>query len=562
MRKYIQIGNLRVSVLLCLAVILALLAALAAGVLTARQASLNRWAAETGVEALTEFAGEAAQEKMEALPKEYKKLARAKNNPGMEEALKEELDGLFARYDAGGALYDELVVALDNYGYIPWAAGYAEEIARKAEAAETSRVLYDEAVALTVEKDYAKALSILGRVTDDSPVYAAKAAEQIDAVETLVKDEALREVKAPVSRGDYAGARALADAAAGRYPENAKLDAVYSYIEGQEALMSNLVPYDGPVEHVFMRCLMAFPEITYSGNDLTAAYDIDCLTPYEFKAILRQLYDNGYMLIDINMLLAEEVGGVATLASAPLMLPAGKKPLVLSVDDVVYDARMLGRGMADKLIVDDNGKVAAFTEHADGEVAITYDNEVFPILDAFCEENPDFSFRGAKGTLALTGFQGILGYRTQRDAPEGTDYESEKAGALAVVEALKENGWTFGSHSYAHAYMGQQLNYAGVKEDTERWSAEVWPLVGDTRLFFFPYGDMIGSADPKFQILYEAGFRIFCMVGSSKPFSKMSDNGLGLFQDRRSLDGYSIRYFQDYFTGLFDASAVVDPIRR
>ena len=37
-----------------------------------------------------------------------------------------------------------------------------------------------------------------------------------------------------------------------------------------------------------------------------------------------------------------------------------------------------------------------------------------PLIDAFVKKHPDFSYRGAKGTLALTGYNGVLGYRTSK----------------------------------------------------------------------------------------------------------------------------------------------------
>ena len=35
-----------------------------------------------------------------------------------------------------------------------------------------------------------------------------------------------------------------------------------------------------------------------------------------------------------------------------------------------------------------------------------------PIVDDFVREHPDFSYRGDKGTIALTGYNGVLGYRS------------------------------------------------------------------------------------------------------------------------------------------------------
>ncbi|MFQ9739281.1 MAG: hypothetical protein ACLR06_17395 [Christensenellaceae bacterium] len=52
--------------------------------------------------------------------------------------------------------------------------------------------------------------------------------------------------------------------------------------------------------------------------------------------------------------------------------------------------------------------------------------EFVPIVEEFVAKHPDFSYRGARGTIFLTGFDGILGYRTQRDSPN-RKRETEKA---------------------------------------------------------------------------------------------------------------------------------------
>ena len=62
----------------------------------------------------------------------------------------------------------------------------------------------------------------------------------------------------------------------------------------------------------------------------------------------------------------------------------------------------------------------------------------------FFANHPDFSFQGAKCTLALTGFEGILGYRTD-DQFEGykTEREKVKTNNYAAIEStvayIKEN---------------------------------------------------------------------------------------------------------------------------
>ena len=80
-------------------------------------------------------------------------------------------------------------------------------------------------------------------------------------------------------------------------------------------------------------------------------------------------------------------------------------------------------------------------------------------------QHPDFSYRGRKGIIALTGYNGILGYRTSDRVygPGGTgdwenaNLEADKAKAKAVADAMRANGWEFASHSWGH------INYGSAK---------------------------------------------------------------------------------------------------
>ena len=88
-----------------------------------------------------------------------------------------------------------------------------------------------------------------------------------------------------------------------------------------------------------------------------------------------------------------------------------------------------------------------------------------PLIDRFVEKHPDFSYRGAKGILALTGYNGILGYRTDEsyetrpadldenkvqwlDAHPDFSLEKERAAAKKVADAMKAEGWEFASHTW------------------------------------------------------------------------------------------------------------------
>ena len=95
------------------------------------------------------------------------------------------------------------------------------------------------------------------------------------------------------------------------------------------SISSNKVLYTGQVEHLFTHCLLAYPALALSEeNPMQSDYDRDCITPNEFKALLKELYENNYALIDINKLFEEKDGKVV---KATLEVPEGKKPLKVAL---------------------------------------------------------------------------------------------------------------------------------------------------------------------------------------------------------------------------------------
>lgn len=354
---------------------------------------------------------------------------------------------------------------------------------------------------------------------------------------------------------DIDGARSFINGLADKLGDSEFIKNEVQRIEDYYAEQTDLVKFEGPVEHLFTHCLIAYPELCYSSPSMTASLDEDCITPSEFTKILNALYEKDYILIDINMLINETADGVQI---GEVMIPRGKTPFVFSVDDVTYDSRKMHTGMVDKLIVGEDGRVCTYTRHEDGSEIISYENECFPIIDEFVRQHPDFTFQGARGTLCHTGFDGVFGYRTQNNPKEDVDPEYEKEQALKVAAALRDEGWTFASHSYGHAQMAQcSLDY--IKEDTDNWLAEVVPIVGETKIMVWPYGNFIrqGAAH---EYLYNAGFRLFCGVGIN-PYVAKEPDGLGIFMDRKALDGFSLRNRRDKYMYLFDTEAVWDPLR-
>ncbi len=313
------------------------------------------------------------------------------------------------------------------------------------------------------------------------------------------------------------------------------------------------------VRHIFSHCLIAYPEMgcgdPAKGN---GSLDIDCLTVSEFQKLLQSLYDNGFCLIDINDMYENytENGVTKARLKKNVQVYEGKKPLVISVDDVVYDSRKLDWGMIDRLEIQNDTIVGM--KMIDGK-AVYSDKEIFPQLEKFIESHPDFSFKGAKCTLALTGFEGILGYRTDDQfAEQGIDYMAEREKAKVVVNWLKENGYNFASHSYSHSNYGT-CSQSRVDRDIERWNSQVKPLIGETQVFVYPYGAFTYYGTETHNKLLKEGFTIFCGTAQTnclwdgKHPKKRDANGStiasktgSIYLERYTITGQTLRDWRDY----------------
>lgn len=319
------------------------------------------------------------------------------------------------------------------------------------------------------------------------------------------------------------------------------------------------------VSHLFFHSLVIDPETAFADAESGAGYLDFMITQEEFAAILDQLYENDYVLVSPHQLAdVEDDGSVTPLE---LRLPEGKKPLVFSIDDVSYYEYMEGDGFATDLVVEDDGRVRNTYTDADGDTEVgSYD--VMGMVDDFVRENPDFSLDGARGVIALTGYDGVLGYRTSpsRHADSNPDLEEDIATATEVADALKEEGWDFGSHTYGHINM-TEASLGEVQADTERWRAEVEPIVGETDLLIYPFGADISDTAPYegevFEYLKGQGFSFFFNVdGSTTAWMQWGEDYVR--QARINIDGLSMAAALDgreVLDAFFDTESVLDPAR-
>lgn len=340
-----------------------------------------------------------------------------------------------------------------------------------------------------------------------------------------------------------------------------------SAIAGYEATKSTLVLYGGSYDsvtqfnHIFFHSLIADNSKAFDGDSRQAGYNMYMTTISEFKKIMQKMYDDGYILISIHDIAKQVTAEDGTLkfTAQKIYLPQGKKPFVLSQDDVNYYEYMVGDGFASRFVIGEDGKPTLEMDLADGTKVIgSYD--MVPIVDDFVEEHPDFSYRGAKGIIAETGYEGTLGYRT--DDPTSPTYEADKETVKKIVEACKADGWEFASHSWGHRNM-QDATFSLLKTDTNRWLKEVGSLVGPTDIYIYPYGVDIETtmglySSDKYQILKEKGFNYFCGVYSS-PWMHIKNDYVRM--TRRPLDGQAMLQFRERVVDLFDPKLILDPER-
>ncbi len=352
---------------------------------------------------------------------------------------------------------------------------------------------------------------------------------------------------------------------------------VAAAIAGYEATCAGLVEQDiTKIPHVFFHSIIMDTEKAFDGDTREKGYNQVMTTKSELDKILQEMYDRGYVLVRLHDMAHEEVdeNGQVKMVRGKIMLPEGKKAVVMSQDDVCYYPYMDGDGFASRIVIGEDGKPTCEMKLDDG-TTVTGEYDLVPILEAFIQEHPDFSYKGARAVIAFTGYEGILGYRTAASYKEkNPDYEADCEQAARVAQCLRDNGWELASHSWGHRNLGQ-IEFDKFKEDTDKWEAEVESLIGPTDIILYPFGAEIGDWHPytmdneRYVYLHEVGFRYFCNVDSSQAWVQVGEDYLR--QGRYNLDGY--RMWQDIVVNqeggsgrrvlgdFFNAEDVFDPAR-
>ncbi|MBO4637795.1 MAG: hypothetical protein J5685_11690 [Clostridiales bacterium] len=325
--------------------------------------------------------------------------------------------------------------------------------------------------------------------------------------------------------------------------------------------------YYGTVEVLCIRSLIADTSVLYGENLLSSNLDLH-LTGTEFQNILQTLYENDYILVDAETM-ADQTGDTF-LVEQPLIVPVGKKPVILVIENLDHTARDYGVGTCSRLVLNEQGQVCGEYTDSTGSVVVSRNAEAIGILDSFVEDHPDFSYNGAKGVISVCGYESVFGYVVSTDEIDdrnaaltsigypNADFTDEEIASNCetvseIAAVLYDTGWKFASSTYGNinAY---DSDMETIQADTQKWIDQVGALLPDVHIIVYPGGNYIYGTDPRAEYLKALHFRIFFGIGSN-PYYIFGSNYL--YYDRAIINPSTLRN-TDYTRFLGNASILED----
>lgn len=333
---------------------------------------------------------------------------------------------------------------------------------------------------------------------------------------------------------------------------------------------SEVKEYRGPVEVICVRSLIADTDTAFAGRYRSNNTDL-YLTTSEFEKILENLYERDYVLVDPENLI--EASDPTFLLERNLKVPKGKKPLVVVIENLQYNATAYNCGTCRRLVLNDENQVCGEYQNMAGETVVSRTAESIGILDTFVEEHPDFTYDGAKGIISVSGYEACFGYIVNADetddrnialaaanlpliAPTSDEISFNREKVTEIVNVLSDNGWKFASCTYAYIEDCRNTEKQVLMDDTEKWLDQIGSLFGEVHMLVYPNGNYIYGTDDRAVYYKNLGFRIF-FGGGATPYYTYGDNYLYLDRAMMSYKTLTRKAYQE----LFDYNEIIDPAR-
>ncbi len=389
---------------------------------------------------------------------------------------------------------------------------------------------------------------------------------------SLLQQEAstlLRQAKRLASDYDYEGAISLLNGFSGDIAQFPELqNAIQQYSKIKRTMISwhasEVANLSFHVLVTDLKAALADPNYGQNGNN---SYNRNFITTAEFEAILQQLYDRGYILVNLSDFYTTD-STTKNYIEKGLLLPSGKTPIMLTETHCNYYNYMTdsnddnrpdsgGAGFASKLVY--NGKFYNEMIRSTGE-KVNGNFDMVPILEDFIAEHPDFSYRGAKAILALSGYDGIFGYRVNAEYLSEEERKVEQDGAKKLADALRNAGYTLACYTYMNVDYSL-YSAIEIKNDIKKWNDEIASVIGTTDVMVYARESDIGdtyTGNKKFDALYNGGYRFF--LGSS-PVLWNQVNDRYVRHNRLIVTASNLKHHSQWFADILNPDTILDAQR-
>ena len=386
---------------------------------------------------------------------------------------------------------------------------------------------------------------IFGSLSASRPAAPKKDSQQ-ERIDQLLREEAaaLKETAAALAREyNYEAAMQTLAGFSGGMAGNAELMELYN---SYKTALSEMVVWDdlSKIPNLSFRTLVADLDKAAADPNRGSRYASRYITTDEFTRILEQLYANGYVLVSIYdfAVPVTNADGAVGVNRTSIRLPEGKKPIILTQEGVNYYSHTEAcGGFADRLIVNADGELTCVLGETEGNF------DFVPVLNAFLAEHPDFSYEGARATIAVSGYEGLFGMPLDQDAE-----------IRAVADKLRSQGYDIACYTYSDMEYAD-FGVVGLNEDMEKWFNLIAPVLGDTDLMVYPTGgDIKGHeayAGGKYEALRGYGFRYFMGVENGVNWGMTT--GDYARQMRTVVTAANLQSNPEWYQGMFDAATVL-----
>ncbi|MDO5734517.1 MAG: hypothetical protein Q4P08_05245 [Eubacteriales bacterium] len=347
-------------------------------------------------------------------------------------------------------------------------------------------------------------------------------------------------------RQRYYSARKLIDRMHSVFPERPELQESLERLNSY--LPEKLERWIDPVPVLAIRPLIARPDLAFRAESNTQHAQHNLLTTDEFRKFLATMEEQNYVLIRPSLFFNYPK------SEPEIIVPRGKKPLILLLENAAYSTLNQANGTVQKLILNSNQEIQGFYKDKNRDV-LDPENNFIGILEEYIAEHPQFSFDGARAILALYLREDALGYildetmlENQNEARkkqslmpyvmDNEDYALEQTKVRELLLALERKGYDLASAGLG-TELYNRLTPTELQQELWRWQGLIdqLNLSEPVKILLFPEGGHVYSDSAALDVVLNQGYQLLIGMGP-KPYNYYFDSFVHL--DRQTVSPDSL----------------------